>query len=82
MRLITKEEMETKTWRGRGGSSKVFRGIIALQKGQILFIEQADWGKRKYPPSRVVRYIEKKYKRRHNVLREAADTGWAVERLE
>jgi hypothetical protein len=82
MKLITKEEMQKEPWRGRGGSSKVYREVAALQKGQILFIETSDWGNRKYPPSAVVRYIEKKYKRKHTILRHAAGTGWAVERVE
>ena len=82
MKLISKEEMEKEPWRGRGGSSKVYRKIAALQKGEILFIEPQDWGTRKYSPSSVVRYIEKKYKRRHTFLSHAAGKGWVVERLE
>jgi hypothetical protein len=82
MKLITKEEMESQTWRGHGGSSMVFRCIATLQKGQILFIQKEVWGTRKYPPTSVVRYIEKKYKRKHTVLRAAAGNGWAVERIE
>jgi len=82
MRLITREEMDQMPWRGRGHSSKVYRGIIALEVGQILFIEPQDWGKRKYPPSAIARYLQKRYKRKYKVLRHAANQGWAVERLE
>jgi hypothetical protein len=81
MKLITEEEFEKKNWRGKGSSSKVFRSMMALEPGQILFIEPVDWGQRKYPPSDIARYIRKKYKRQYTVLRESHNTGWAVRRL-
>lgn len=68
--------------RGHGNCGKVFREVVSLQKGQILVIEPADWGTRKYAPTQVVRYIEKKYKRKYTILRQAALNGWVVERLE
>lgn len=82
MRLITKEELAKLPLRGRGNSSKVFRAVIGLEKGQILLIEPEDWGARKYPPTQVVRYIEKHYQRKYNALRHAGGKGWAVERIE
>ena len=82
MKIISKEEFEKEPWRGRGGSSLVYRNIINLKKGEILFIEPADWGTRKYPPSAIARYIDKKYKRRHRVLFHAGKKGWAVERVD
>jgi len=82
MKLISKEELAKHPWRGRGNSSKAFREIISLEKGQILLIEPEDWGQRKYPPTQVVHYIEKKYQRKYNALRHAGGKGWAVERLE
>ena len=78
---MTREELESQPWRGRGGSSKVYRGVLAMEIGGIIWIDNEDWGKRKYSPTRVVRYIEKKYNRKYTVLRHAAQTGWAVERL-
>jgi hypothetical protein len=82
MKLISKEELQKHAWRGRGNSSKVFREIINLEIGQILHIEPEDWGARKYPPTQVVSYIQKKYNRKYNALRHAGGKGWAVERLE
>ena len=81
MKIVTKEETQNEPWSGRGGSSKVFRAIINLQPGQLLFIEPNDWGSRKYPPSQVVHYIEKKYNRKHEFLRHAGGKGWRVERI-
>ena len=81
MKYITKEEMEKQAWRGRGHSSKVYREVAGMDVGKILLIEPEDWGKRKYSPSAVVRYIEKKYKRKYHFLRHAGNQGWAVERV-
>jgi hypothetical protein len=80
MRLITKEEKEKMPLRGRGGSSLVFRNVIELEPGQILFIEPQDW-QRKHPPTTVVHYIERKYKRKFSTLYHATGQGWVVERL-
>jgi hypothetical protein len=80
MKLITKEERDKQPWRGKGGSSLVFRSLIELEVGQILFIEPQDW-QRKHPPTTVARYIEKKYSRKFFTLRHAGGKGWAVERL-
>ncbi len=80
MEIISKEEMNKEPWRGRGHSSKVFRAIISLEPGQVLRIEPQDWG-RKYPPSAITRYIQKKYNRTYVTLRHAAGKGWAVERI-
>ena len=81
MKYITKEDLAKLPFRGRGNSSKVFREIISMEKGQILFIEPQDWGTRKYPPTQVVKYIEKNYQRKYNALRHAGAKGWAVERI-
>lgn len=81
MKYITKEEMDQHAWRGRGHSSKVYRAIADIEVGKILLIEPADWGNRKYSPSSIVRYIEKKYKRKYKFLRHAGSQGWAVERV-
>jgi hypothetical protein len=81
MRIVTKEEMQSEPWRGRGNSSKVFRAIVNLQPGQLLFIEPGDWGSRKYPPSQVVRYIAKNYNRKYEFLRHAGGKGWRVKRI-
>jgi hypothetical protein len=81
MKYITDEEIAQKNWRGRGKSSKVFREVLSMETGKNLLIEPADWGNRKYPPSQVVRYIEKKYNKKFTVLREAANEGWLVKRI-
>jgi hypothetical protein len=73
--------MLKETWRGKGGSSKVYRILISLAVNEIVLIEPEDWGNRKYPPSSVAHYIAKKYQRKFNVLRHAGGKGWAVERL-
>jgi hypothetical protein len=80
MRYMSKEERDKEPWRGRGGSTKVFREVISMEVGKILFIEPEDW-QRKHPPTTIVRYIEKKYGRKYYTLRHAANKGWAVERL-
>jgi hypothetical protein len=81
MRYISDDEMAGKNWRGRGSSSLVFREVMNIEVGKTLFIEKADWGNRKYSPSSIVRYIQKKYDRKFLFLREANGTGWAVKRL-
>jgi len=82
MKKLTREDMLNEPWRGKGGSSKVFRAIISLTVGEIILIEPTDWGTRKYPPSYIARYIAKKYKRKYVTLRHAGGKGWAVERVE
>ena len=81
MKLITKDDMENQPWRGRGGSSKVFREIVNLQKGQILFIEPEDWGARKYPPTRMSSRIAKKYGYKFRQGRTPDKSGWAIGRV-
>ena len=81
MKYISKEEMAKLPLRGRGNSSKVFREIINMEKGQILEIEPADWGARTYPPTQIVKYIAKKYKRKYNALRHAGAKGSSTRRF-
>ncbi len=73
--------MAREPWRGRGGTSKVFRSIVNLEPGQILLNYTEDWRTQKYPHTQVVRYITKKYNRRYEVLCHAGGKGWAVERI-
>jgi hypothetical protein len=80
MKKITKEERDKMMWRGRGGSSLVFRTMAGMNVGDIYLIEPDDW-KRKYPPTSIVRYIEKKYGRKYYTLRSVEGKGWSVERL-
>lgn len=80
MKYISKEEMEKEAWNNKGGSSDVYCEMASMEVGKILFIEQKDWDK-KYPPTAIARYLQKKYNRGFIMRRHAARKGWAAERI-
>lgn len=81
MKIISEAEFNSMNWRGRGSSSKVQRDVLNLEVGQILFIEKADWGDRKYSPSSIVRRIAIKHNRQFIFLAESYGKGWSVRRI-
>ncbi|MEK6616454.1 MAG: hypothetical protein AABZ32_10145 [Bacteroidota bacterium] len=55
--------------------------ISELQKGENLFISKEEWtGYR--TPSRICRYIEKKFPVKYQCVKHPDGSGWAVKRVE
>ena len=81
MKKISEEEFDRIPWVGRGGRSKFFQALLDLQPKEILLLEAADW-KKKYAPTRIVRYVEKHYDRKFKGGKELRTGNWAFKRIE
>lgn len=77
---LTSEEFDQLTLHGRGRSSPVFNALISLKPGEAMSVKKKNW-KPKYPPTLMVKRIEKKYgyKFAHGALPDRS--GWAMKRV-
>lgn len=80
MRKLTPEEYSQLPLVGRGRTSPFYRAVAQLKVGEILLLEKSDW-KKKYHPGAVVRNLEKRTGREHEVLTVVTGEGWTVKRL-
>ncbi|HLG33969.1 MAG TPA: hypothetical protein VI757_03755 [Bacteroidia bacterium] len=81
IKKISKEEFEKLEFSARGTATMTFHHIHSLRAGEQLVIEASDW-KRKYRPSKMCRYLEKKNPGiRYRVFTLAGKKGWAVQRI-
>ncbi|MEP7168053.1 MAG: hypothetical protein ABI855_01655 [Bacteroidota bacterium] len=80
MQKITSEEFDNLKLHGRGSTSPLFNALLKLKPGEGLIVYKKEWFV-KYPPTRIVNKIERKYK---YVFERGAlpdRTGWAVKRV-
>ena len=77
---LNSEEFYQTPLHGRGGSSAVFNAIMELQVGEGLKIKKAGWTP-KYPPTRIVKRIEKKFGFRFKRGALPDRSGWGVIRI-
>ncbi|MFI5218767.1 MAG: hypothetical protein ACHQNT_04700 [Bacteroidia bacterium] len=77
---LSSEEFDHLALHGRGRSSPAFNAIVSLQPGEAITIKKTGW-KPKYPPTRLVKKIEKKYGFRFKRGALPDRSGWAVQRI-
>ncbi len=80
MKRLTPEEYAKLPLMGRGRMSPFYREVAKLEVNEILLLEKADW-KKKYHPRAVVRNLEKRTGRKHEVLTVITGEGWTVKRV-
>lgn len=81
MKKLSEEEFSKLALTGRGNSSPFYKAIIGLRVGEALFISKEEWKGYK-TPTRICRYIEKRFKGVQYTCGRVADgSGWAVKRL-
>lgn len=77
MKKLNEEEANKLKIKGKGPASHVFEALINLKSGEQLLIEPKDW-KRKSSPSKLCRYIEKKYPLKFVCWSLKDNQGWLV----
>ena len=65
---------------GRGRRSPVFRSIAALEVGEGVLIEPADWNK-KYPPTTIANRIARTYNKKFRAGTNLNGSGWLIQRI-
>lgn len=81
MKKLTEKELSDFPLLWQGRASPFFLAIISLKKGEGLFIGKAEWNMYK-TPSRICRYLEKKFPVKYQCGKVADGSGWAVKRVE
>jgi hypothetical protein len=66
--------------RGGQNSSEFYSAIYHLKVGENLFITAKEWNRPK-TPSRICRYIEKKFPVKYKCQSHAQNQGWVVKRV-
>lgn len=80
MRKLSNEELSNLPPGGQGKGSAFFHAIISLKKDEGLFISTAEWNVCR-TPSRICRYIEKKFPVKYQCQRNSAESGWTIKRI-
>ena len=80
IRKIETAEFDQLSLHGKGRSSPLYNALLAMKPGEAIVIEKTGW-KAKYPPTLIVKRIEKKYG--YKFVRGALPdrSGWAVKRI-
>ena len=82
MKKLSDEEFSKLALKGSGKSSPFYKAILGLHVGESLFISKEEWKGYK-TPTRICRYIMKKFPQVKYVFGKIADgSGWAVKRVE
>jgi hypothetical protein len=81
MQKITAEEFDNLNLAGRGSASPFFNALLKLKPGEGLIILKKEWQHVKYPPTRIINRVEKKYKFVYERGSLPDRTGWAVKRV-
>jgi len=77
---ISSEEFDRLALHGRGRSSPAYNAIVSLKPGEAIAIKKSGW-KPKYPPTRLVKKIEKKYGFHFKRGPLPDRSGWGVMRI-
>ena len=77
MKKLTEEEAKKLTVKGKRKATPVFEEILNLKSGEYLQIEPKDWT-RKSSPSKVCRYIEKRYSKKYECRPLTHKQGWLI----
>ena len=80
MELRTAEEFRAIKLHGRGSSSPFYNAILNLRVDQALEIKKTEWHP-KYPPTRIVNYIEKRHGLKYERGALPDRSGWMVLRV-
>jgi hypothetical protein len=80
MEKISAEEFDQLGLHGRGSSTKFYTAIFGLGVNDALIIKKTEW-RPKYPPTKMVISIEKKYGRSYIRGALSDRSGWAVKRV-
>ena len=81
MKIIEAEEANQLVPLTGGRETAVSGRLKMLKPGQALIIERGEW-KAKYAPTRIARYIEKKYGWKFSGGRLPDASGWILQRVE
>jgi len=81
MRKLTAEEFSDLPMGWHGKASPFFRAIIGLKKGEGCFIGKEEWNMYK-TPSRICRYLEKKFPVKYLCVEKKDKSGWEIRRVE
>jgi hypothetical protein len=80
MKKLTDEEFSNMLVRSNRKSSPFYIAISGLRIGESLFISKKEWTGKK-PPTRICRYIEKKFPVKYEGGRLTDGSGWAMKRV-
>ena len=80
MKVIEQEECNKIQVSGRGGRSPLFRQVAALEVGQGVLVEPADW-KKSYPPTRISARIAKITGKKFRAGKNLSGPGWLIQRV-
>lgn len=80
MKKLTPEEFNQLPLRGTGRSSKFYKAIIGLKKGEALFIDRKEYNLSR-SPGRICKLIMKRFPHvKYNYGPVADGSGWAIMR--
>jgi hypothetical protein len=77
MKKLSPEEVSAFKVKGKRNASPLFETLINLKNGETLHVEPADWN-RKRSPSKMCRYIEKRYTMKFECWTLTEKKGWLV----
>ena len=80
MRKLTPEELSDFSGEWDGRASPFYIAIINLQKGEGVGISKEEWNMYR-TPSRICRYIEKKFPVKYTCIKHRDKSGWKVIRV-
>jgi len=80
MKKITSEEFDQLSLHGKGSSSPLYNALLNMKPGDAMIIHKSEWHV-KYPPTKVMNKVERKYGFQFERGALADRSGWAVKRV-
>ena len=81
MKMITKEEAKAIITKPVGRVTRLRALLLAMEPGNFLLVERADWKWKKKTPSVMCRRLEYRSTLKYDCKRALDGSGWVIERL-
>lgn len=81
MKKLNRKQMDGMVLKPMGRASKARAFVMALEPGEGMLLERADWEAKVVGPTRMLRDVEKKTGRKYSCAVVVDGSGWVIERL-
>lgn len=81
MKMLSREEAKSINTKPVGKTSRVRSFLLAMQPGEFLLVEHADWKWKRKTPSAMCRRLEDGSSLKYDCKRALDGSGWVIERL-